>query len=324
MYNKKNLIIYVSSRINYDMLDGEVLRNINSDGFEIINIDDKSSSDEIKKGKRICDENNILFLDNKSRGVQWATQTLIDYVSENRPECKWIFCFQHDCYPITEDFFNRFSKLDETGLIDNFGTVGFNRLDMGKSTPKAYDKWKSGEKPMGHIGLAHLSVLNTFTRNIQPDRHSWLNEKDEWKVPHCLEIICWTAFAINVNLWKKYVKPTDEYHFHLWAPDVSMQFLSNNIYNLVLPNLYLMNKQELKKKYGINPNSAHDSKDGNEYHFGHYHPSHEAWQKRWGWKYDDPTTIPNVKEKWKGTLIEEFINHNIKNGPLKQFDLGDY
>ena len=34
------------------MLDGEVLRNINPDGFEIINIDDKSSSDEIKKGKR--------------------------------------------------------------------------------------------------------------------------------------------------------------------------------------------------------------------------------------------------------------------------------
>ena len=110
MYNKKNLIIYVSSRNNYDMLDGEVLRNINPDGFEIINIDDKSSSDEIKKGKWICDENYILFLDNKSRGVQWATQTLIDYVSENRPECKWIFCFQHDCYPITEDFFSRFSK----------------------------------------------------------------------------------------------------------------------------------------------------------------------------------------------------------------------
>ena len=51
MYNKKNLIIYVSSRNNYDMLDGEVLRNINSDGFEIINIDDKSSSDEIKRVK---------------------------------------------------------------------------------------------------------------------------------------------------------------------------------------------------------------------------------------------------------------------------------
>ena len=117
---------------------------------------------------------------------------------------------------------------------------------------------------------------------------------NEWKVPHCLEIICWTAFAINVNLWKKYVKPTDEYHFHLWAPDISMQFLSNNIYNLVLPNLYLMNKQELKKKYGINPNSAHGSKDGDEYHFGHYHPSHEAWEKRWGWKYDEPSTIPNM------------------------------
>ena len=39
-----------------------------------------------------------------------------------------------------------------------------------------------------------------------------------------------------------------------------------------------MNKQD-KKKYGINPNSTHGSKDGDEYHFGHYHPSHETWEK---------------------------------------------
>ena len=38
--NKKNLIIYVSSRNNYDMLEGEVIKNIKFDGFEFINIDD--------------------------------------------------------------------------------------------------------------------------------------------------------------------------------------------------------------------------------------------------------------------------------------------
>ena len=71
--NKDNLIIYVSSRNNYDMLTGEVLKNINTEGFEFINIDDKSSSSEIKKGKQMCRENNIVFLENKSRGVQMAT-----------------------------------------------------------------------------------------------------------------------------------------------------------------------------------------------------------------------------------------------------------
>ena len=38
-----NIIIYVSSRNNYDMLSGEVLKNINTEGFEFINVDDKSS-----------------------------------------------------------------------------------------------------------------------------------------------------------------------------------------------------------------------------------------------------------------------------------------
>ena len=33
---KDNLIIYVSSRNNYDMLSGEVLKNINTEGFELI------------------------------------------------------------------------------------------------------------------------------------------------------------------------------------------------------------------------------------------------------------------------------------------------
>ena len=36
-----NIIIYVSSRNNYDMLSGEVLKNINTEGFEFINVDDK-------------------------------------------------------------------------------------------------------------------------------------------------------------------------------------------------------------------------------------------------------------------------------------------
>jgi hypothetical protein len=37
-----NLIIYISSRNNYDMLKGEVFKNIDTEGFELINIDDNS------------------------------------------------------------------------------------------------------------------------------------------------------------------------------------------------------------------------------------------------------------------------------------------
>ena len=58
--NKKNLIIYVSSRNNYDMLKGEVLKNIKFEGFEFINIDDCSEKIEVEKGKKICLENVLM------------------------------------------------------------------------------------------------------------------------------------------------------------------------------------------------------------------------------------------------------------------------
>jgi glycosyltransferase involved in cell wall biosynthesis len=321
--SKDNIIIYVSSRNNYDMLSGEVLKNINTEGFEFINVDDKSSEEEIEKGKKICEENDIVFLENESRGVQHATQTLVNFIKHNRPKCKWIFCFQHDCYPITENFFLRFSKLVKTGKLDEFGTVGFNRIDMGKHTPGAYDEWVSGNKPIGHLGLAHLSILNTSTRWIQPNRNYWLNNNDDWRKPHSIEITAWTGFALSIDKWSEFIEPTDEYHFHLWAPDVSIQFLYHNCHNLVLPELYLMNKQELKEKYDISINSTKSAAEGNEFHFGEPN-NFKLWYTRWGWDYESPSTIAAVKQHYEGTLIEKFIDHDTHSGPLMTFDLGEY
>ena len=142
---KDNLIIYVSSRNNYDMLEHEVLKNIKLEGFEFINIDDKSSDAEIAKGKAICKKHDIVFLENKSRGVQMATQTLIDWINKNRPKCKWIVCFQHDNWPITEDFFTRLSNLIATNKLDDFGTMGFNVL-APDYTPKELAEFKNGNK----------------------------------------------------------------------------------------------------------------------------------------------------------------------------------
>jgi hypothetical protein len=324
LISNKNIIIYVSSRNNYNMLSGEVLKNINTEGFEFINVDDKSSPEEIEKGKKICQENDIVFLENESRGVQMATHTLIKFIKENRPECKWVFCFQHDCYPITENFFGRISKLIDEGKLDECGTLGCNRIDMGKHTQDSFRRWESGESPLGFLGLAHLSIFDTSNRWLMPSRNRWLLDNKEWRKPFSIEITAWTAIGINVDLWWDYIEPTDEYHFHLWAPDISIQFLYHNFHNLVLPNLYIMNRQELKEKYGIDANSARSSQDGNEYHFGHYKPSHTAWKERWGWEYELPSTISKIKASYEGTLIEEFIGHDTRSGPFKTFDLGEY
>ena len=84
-----------------------------------------------------------------------------------------------------------------------------------------------------------------------------------------------------------------------------------------------MNKQELKENYGMMQTQLIQQK-GNVYHFGKWDTTHQVWESRWGWDYDTPASIPKVKDSYKGTLIEQFLNHDVGKGPLKTFDLGEY
>lgn len=320
--NKDNLIIYVSSRNNYDMLNGEVL-NIDFEGFEFINVDDKSCSEEIEKGKNICSKHNIVFLENKSKGVQMATQTLIDFINQNRPKCKYIICFQHDVVPISKDFFKTISTYISEEKLNEFGGIGFNVIDNGKYTYDSYNAFKSGKYPLGMIGLAHLSIAIETKRFLTPAHNKFVLEKnlEKWSKPFIIEFPAWMCVGINVNSWNESVIPTEQYEFHLWFPDVAMQLNKANKPLLVIPNLYCLNQQEVKSKYGISENSAHGSKNGEEYHFGKY-SNFDAWKVRWGWDYrNSKNTFEETAEKYKGTILYEYYKHNIDNGPLKNYNI---
>ena len=130
--------------------------------------------------------------------------------------------------------------------------------------------------------------------------------------------------GINVSKWNEFIHPTDDYHFHVKAPDISIQFLHNNCHNLVLPKLYLMNKQELKN-YGIDQNHVHSQKEemiiisvsGTRHiRFGN---------QDGGGIMILSLVSQKVKDSYKGTLIEQFLNHDVGKGQeLKTFDLGEY
>tara|TARA_R110000824_G_scaffold155769_1_gene328503 strand:- start:269 stop:1240 length:972 start_codon:yes stop_codon:yes gene_type:complete len=318
---KNNIIIYVSSRNNYDMLEGEVLKNIKREGFEFINVDDKSCDEEITKGKAICEDHGIVFLENKSRGVQMATQTLVDYINEHRPDCKWIICFQHDHYPISDDFFSIISERVDNNILDDFGIIGFNVLDKGAYTGNAYNDYLNGEKPIGMIGMCHLSVHSREGRWLCPKQQGTLLEHMSFgETPFIVEFPMWASVGISVDKWNKYIKPTTDYQFHLWLPDVAMQFNYNNIPCLILPDLYTLNDQQLKVKYGIDASSAPGSRRGNEYHFGKY-SNFDAWMNRWGWYYEDIVEgFEQVKDNYKNTLIWDYYHHDITKGPLRRYE----
>jgi len=314
---KDNLIIYVSSKNNYEMLSGEVIKNINFEGFEFINVDDNSESEEIEKGKDICKENNIIFLRNKKKGVQWATQTLVDFINENRPNCKWIFCFQHDNYPKTKNFFSILSKLIDDQKVKNNGIIGFNHLDNWEYSLYSKFLFALGLKPSSMIGIAHLSAKNNRDSILTKRTNFWKMLNPKWKEPFLVEFPIWPSVGLNVNLWNQHIKPTEELIFHLWLPDIAMQFLSKGKFSLIIPSLYCFNDQMLKEKYGINKNSAIGSKNGEEKHFGPY-SNFEYWAKKWEWDYVNPRkNSRNIKNKY----FKLFLDHDLRNGPLKNIKL---
>jgi hypothetical protein len=319
--NKDNIIVYVSSRNNYDMLEGEVLKNIDTEGFEFINVDDKSCDEEIKKGKSICKNHDIVFLENKSRGVQMATQTLIDFINNERPKCKWILCFQHDHYPISKDFFANIDNRIQLGNLDEFGIIGFNVLDKGGYTKNSYHEFLDNKYPLGFLGILHLSCHDRRYRYLCPKFNETLLQTDKWADPFIIEIPMWASIGINVEKWNKVIKPTTEYQFHLWLPDIAMQFNYNNYPCLILPDIYTLNDQQLKTKYGIDHSSAPGAKRGNDYHFGKY-SNFDAWSKRWGWNHENITEgFEQIKDNYKDTLIWDYYHHDISTGPLKSFNI---
>ena len=323
---KDNLIVYVSSKNNYDMLEEEVLKNIKLDGFEFINIDDNSFDIEKDNGKELCNEKGITFLENEGLGVQCATQTLINFINKNRPNCKWVICFQHDNYPLSKNFFQRISKLISQGKINEFGLIGFNVLDSGKYCNDHLDKWKEDEFVPGMLGLCHLSVSNESRRWISP-KHNYdlcVNNWDNWKNPFIVEMPMWAAVGINVEKWNNNIEPCNEYRFHLWLPDVAMKFNSVNIATLILPKLYCMNDQDLKKKYDIPAKSV---EKGFNHYFGDVgvDKSQKVFENRWGWNYSDAKNSFNkIKEKYKDSLLSDYHSNDPYKGALKSYDFGEY
>ena len=174
-----------------------------------------------------------------------------------------------------------------------------------------------GENVLGMIGrgvLTHLSGRGGWYRrgDMTLDWDVWGGEN-----PIAIESPVDMILSFNVNLFKKYIKVTDEYHLFCAWDDICMQFLENDIYNVTLPNLQAFHNQNFKGNK-IPKKSANSAKNGNTKHFGRF-DHFEYWKSRWGWERDDVReTFP--LEKYEGTLIGKFYSHDYKRGPMRIFD----
>ena len=73
---------------------------------------------------------------------------------------------------------------------------------------------------------------------------------------------------LSFDMWEKHIEVTDDFIFYMSTDDIAFQFLYHNFHNVVLPDLYIMNRQELKEKYNISVNSTQSAAEGNDFHFG--------------------------------------------------------
>lgn len=313
----KNIAIFLSSRNNYSLLEDFISRNQHhTNGYYFVNIDDFSDEDEIQLGKSICEKYNIPFVPNKARGLQNATQTMIEHLESVGMSSRYIIWMTHDSHILTNNFFPKFESLVNSNKLDEFGIVGFNILGP-----------QCGVNNQNTITSDQCGMLGRSPLTTLPGRGGWYRTPDmklDWEVwggnrAIAVESPVDMGLAINVELFKKYIKVTDNYHLFCAFDDICIQFLNQGVYNVTIPFLQIWHDQHIKEgKVPIK--SAQAAQLGDSKHFGDYGPHFVYWKNTWGWERDNvKNTFPS--EKYTSGLIHDFYHHDYKTGPLKTFEL---
>jgi len=315
--SNEKIVVFISSKNNYFMLENELLVNTNFSEFLLINIDDNSNIDQKKLGKEVCARKNIIFLANKESGLQWGLKTLVNFLDKNKYNAKMILHCTHDNYPINKNFKETIGKIANSKTYLKFGLIGFNHLDY-RMTRNAIKAWKRKKQSHGLLGRILLIPRNKG--------ENWYNQEILSKNPNMykdvfsVEAVSDMAFLINRELFSIHITPSTKFKLHLWADDISLQFMKKNIFNVVNQKIFFFNCQELKRKYKISVNSVDGAKK-NTSHFGSGFGEHLMyWENKWGWSRDYQGNLNQIKHRYKNTIIIDYINHDISKGPLQNFD----
>ncbi len=318
------LAILFTSRNNYTLLD-KWLTEVNWDGYEVLNIDEDSRHLEVQKGKDVCKKHDITYMDRDKRGLLNNITTAMEYYQDS--DVDWVIWFQHDCFPLTPNFFDRVNKVMSTGDLDDFGCVGFNTFH------KVNGKYEKGDRSLHYVARAPLEPGDNWYRNHKQWHQTRVRlQTDDFQKPFSVEIPAAFCVALNLKTWKKYITPIDDYHFMNVFDEIGFQYLNQNIHNIVLPYLHIGHEPERKQKVGIPKVSskAHKANQGGRYkseHFNHDDEYFGKWglsvfEERWGIDYDNARpSFEKIKDRYQGTLLMDFYNHDPAKGPLKTFDI---
>ena len=347
------IYIFYSCFNNYDILIGENLKFLKKHSDRIILIDDHSSLEEQAKGKTIAETLGLRFEINPGKGLQSGLDFIIKNICSKED---WVLTMQQDVYfrdnNAIEKLEDRTTKIQSKGY--DIGAIGFPNY-----TPNAHyhvDKKNVSDVSwnecwLGVFNLASSSTYKTkrimnsiyriiskfplikyverrfwhkviFHRNFAPLTHPKFTEiAKNYEGLVSIDLPVWTAIAISAKGWKKVINPDPNFVFHLWFPDIAMQFMNQNWFVCIDTEQIVINNFRLKLLYGIEGSVEEGKK--NSIRMEKYGNHLKKWYEKWQYDYEDP--FPDYRKNSfinKDSLLYEMIGRSSKN-PFKKFKVQD-
>ena len=324
-FNFPSIGVLLTSRNNYDFMEKywipRTIEFCDIGNIKILNIDEDSTEEEKNKGKKLCKKYNIYFMDRENRGMLNNLDTATRFFS---PEIKYIVWFQHDSWPLQKDFFRLFDEIVFSGKLDEFGVVGFNAIaqNIFKGEGEYEDvikKFNDGEKPIAVLARGFVGQGDHYYCGCKSTKIKTLINSNLFSNPFAIESPAWYSSSVNVKKFKENIDLSHKFYFHKSWDDIAFQFLNKNIYNIAIPSLYIDHRPDLKENLGLPVTSVRLVKKGDDTFHSLVGFNPNEWIGQWGFDFEKRATFENIKEKYKGTLIYDFYNHDYRKGPLRTF-----
>tara|TARA_B100001778_G_scaffold334029_1_gene344102 strand:- start:22205 stop:23155 length:951 start_codon:yes stop_codon:yes gene_type:complete len=309
--------VYVVSKNNYAFFEKHWWPHMSSCGCPVLNIDEGSDEEQRAIGQKFCEAQGIKYLDRDVPGVQNNAHQAARYFAEQG--IKWMLWFQHDCWPIESDFFEKLKGKIEAGDLDEYGTIGFNALatDTVQNHGKHMKVMRKGGRPLGVMARAPLEGYAWYSSySARPKLYPAVSMNKQYRKPFPIESVAWFAIGVNVQSYLENIQPDQDLRFHLGWDDVCFQFLKQNIYNVALPDLYIEHRPDLKQEMGLPRNSAQYTKNKENNYYFEQAEHLDIWKRKWGFEWGNRKSFGKVVGRYKGTLLERFYNHDPNSGTL--------
>ncbi len=287
--------ILVSSRNNYEMLEGFFLKKNDFPSKNIINVDAGSTEQNLSYGKKICDREGITFLKTQQTGLQSVVKETIQHIRREN-NSKWLLYLHTDAY-LLPNTYNRLVHVLDNKFFAQFGLIGFNTIfwphtiKLNQINPNDF-----------YFGLMGKSLLSNNNLSVYgPHTIKNASIKKSWNNLVAVEAVMDIGILINIDYFDKFIFTSESFPFVCAFDDIAMQFLNKNIFNVTLPDFYCVHDPWIKKEYNMPVSSPKElRKKFNRKFYNDDLKYVDEWKNKW--KFD---------RQYKNLLKKPIVNNGL-------------